>query len=131
MVMLLKLFVAGNTLNSERAIQNLKIILKNPELKGKYKLEVIDVIAHPQLAEDEKIIATPVLERRLPPPVRRILGDLSDKERVLIGLDLIRETEKNEEVVALRKAKAKAKANAKANAKKSAKKSAKVKRGRK
>jgi circadian clock protein KaiB len=87
--MLLKLYITGSTATSERAITNLKEILNRPELKGKYKLEVIDIMKNPQLAEDEKIIATPVLERRLPAPVRRILGDLSDKEKVLIGLDLV------------------------------------------
>jgi circadian clock protein KaiB len=87
--MLLKLYITGSTTTSERAITNLEEILQKPELKGKYKLEVIDITKNPQLAEDEKIIATPVLERKLPPPVRRILGDLSDKEKVLIGLDLV------------------------------------------
>lgn len=89
MVMLLKLYITGQTATSLRAVKNLQEILNKPELKGKYKLEVIDIMKNPQLAEDEKIIATPVLERKLPPPVRRILGDLSDREKVLLGLDLV------------------------------------------
>ncbi len=84
----LKLFVTGNTLNSTRAIANLKMILAD-ELKGMYTLKIIDVLKNPQLAEDEKILATPTLSRILPPPIRRIIGDLSDKEKVLIGLDIM------------------------------------------
>ena len=88
MVYLLKLYITGKTANSERAIRNLEDVLKT-KLKGSYKLQVIDVLKNPKLAEDEKIMATPVLEKELPPPIRRIIGDLSDKERVLLGLDLI------------------------------------------
>jgi circadian clock protein KaiB len=84
----LKLFVTGRTPSSVMAINNLKEVLKT-KLKGSYKLEIIDVLKHPQLAEDEKIMATPVLEKKLPPPIRRIIGDLSDKEKILLGLDLI------------------------------------------
>jgi circadian clock protein KaiB len=92
MVVVLKLFVTGRTSNSVRAIKNLKYILESePGLKNKYKLEVIDILKHPQLAEDEKIIATPVLEKTLPKPIRRVIGDLSDKEKVLLGLDIVRE----------------------------------------
>jgi circadian clock protein KaiB len=98
-MMLLKLYITGSTSTSERAITNLKEILSQPELTGKYKLEVIDIMKNPQLAEDEKIIATPVLERKLPAPVRRILGDLSDKEKVLIGLDLVESIELNKRKV--------------------------------
>jgi circadian clock protein KaiB len=89
----LRLYIAGQTPNSLRAIANLKSILKN-ELKGLYTLKVIDVLKNPKLAEDEKILATPSLSRVLPPPVRRITGDLSDREKVLIGLDLVPETRK-------------------------------------
>jgi len=88
MVYLLKLYVTGKTPNSERAIRNLEDVLKT-KLKGSYKLQIIDILKNPKLAEDEKIMATPVLEKKLPPPIRRIIGDLSDKERVLLGLDLI------------------------------------------
>jgi circadian clock protein KaiB len=84
----LRLFITGKTTNSIRAINNLKEILKT-NLKGSYKLEIIDVLKNPKLAEDEKIIATPVLEKKLPLPLRRIIGDLSDKDKIVMGLDLI------------------------------------------
>jgi circadian clock protein KaiB len=90
MVVVLRLFITGKTGNSIKAINNLNDILDSePSLKGKYKLEVIDILKHPQLAEDEKILATPVLEKTLPAPIRRIIGDLSDKEKVLLGLDIV------------------------------------------
>jgi circadian clock protein KaiB len=88
MTYLLKLYVTGKTPNSVKAIQNLKDALKI-KVKGSYKLEIIDILKHPQLAENEKIMATPVLEKKLPPPIRRIIGDLNDKEKILLGLDLI------------------------------------------
>ncbi len=84
---ILKLYITGQTANSQRALRNLKDILKN-ELKGLYTLKVIDVLENPKLAEDDKILATPTLTRVLPPPVRKIIGNLSDKEKVLLGLDL-------------------------------------------
>jgi len=84
----LKLYVTGQTPNSLRAIQNLEKLLRE-ELEGIYVLEIIDVLKHPQLAEDEKILATPTLSRVLPLPIRRIIGDLTDKEKVLLGLDLV------------------------------------------
>lgn len=84
---ILKLFVTGNTSRSERAIANLRRICEE-ELEGKYDMVVVDVLERPQLAEDEKILATPTLIRLLPPPLRRIIGDLSDTEKVLLGLDL-------------------------------------------
>ena len=83
----LKLYITGQTPNSIRAIGNLKEILKQ-DLKGKYELKIIDVQKNPQLAEDEKILATPTLSRVLPLPIRRIIGDLSAKDKVLLGLDL-------------------------------------------
>jgi circadian clock protein KaiB len=86
----LKLYVAGNTANSVRALKTLKNILET-EFKGIYALKVIDVLKNPQLAEEDKILATPTLSKILPPPVRKIIGDLSDRERVLIGLDLLYE----------------------------------------
>ncbi|MBD2355273.1 circadian clock protein KaiB [Tolypothrix sp. FACHB-123] len=91
----LKLYVAGNTPNSVRALKTLKDIL-DQEFQGVYALKVIDVLKNPQLAEEDKILATPTLSKILPPPVRKIIGDLSDRERVLIGLDLLYE-EMNEE----------------------------------
>jgi circadian clock protein KaiB len=86
----LKLYVAGNTPNSVRALRALKNILEE-EFKGVYALKVIDVLKNPQLAEEDKILATPTLSKVLPPPVRKIIGDLSDREKVLIGLDLLYE----------------------------------------
>ncbi len=91
----LKLYVAGNTPNSVRALKTLKDILEQ-EFKGVYALKVIDVLKNPQLAEEDKILATPTLSKILTPPVRKIIGDLTDRERVLIGLDLLYE-ELNEE----------------------------------
>ena len=91
----LKLYVAGNTPNSVRALKTLKDILEQ-EFKGVYALKVIDVLKNPQLAEEDKILATPTLSKILPPPARKIIGDLTDRERVLIGLDLLYE-ELNEE----------------------------------
>ncbi len=88
MTYLLKLYITGKTPNSERAITNLQAILET-KLDRKYKLKVIDILKNPKLAEDEKIMATPLLERELPPPIRRIIGDLSDREKVLLGLDLV------------------------------------------
>ncbi len=85
---ILKLYVAGNTPNSMRALKTLREILDR-EFKGVYALKVIDVLKSPQLAEEDKILATPTLAKILPPPVRRIIGDLSDREKVLIGLDLL------------------------------------------
>lgn len=84
---LLRVFITGRTPKSERCIDNLRTICKH-ELKGEYELEVIDVLERPQLAEDEKILATPTLIKQLPPPVRRLIGDLTDTEKVLLGLDL-------------------------------------------
>ena len=94
---ILKLYVAGNTPNSMRALKTLRNILET-EFRGVYALKVIDVLKNPQLAEEDKILATPTLAKSLPPPVRRIIGDLSDRERVLIGLDLLYE-ELSEEVL--------------------------------
>jgi circadian clock protein KaiB len=87
---ILKLYVAGNTPNSMRALKTLRNILET-EFRGVYALKVIDVLKNPQLAEEDKILAPPPWPKILPPPVRRIIGDLSDRERVLIGLDLLYE----------------------------------------
>jgi circadian clock protein KaiB len=93
---ILKLYVAGNTPNSIRALQTLNNILEK-EFQGVYALKVIDVLKNPQLAEEDKILATPTLTKILPLPVRKIIGDLSDRERVLIGLDLLYEELQDEE----------------------------------
>ena len=84
----LKLYITGQTPRSQRAIANLRRICEG-ELRGLYEMVVIDVLERPQLAEDEKILATPTLVKELPLPIRRIIGDLSDTDRVLIGLDLL------------------------------------------
>lgn len=94
---ILKLYVAGNTSSSVRALKTLKDILEQ-EFQGIYTLKVIDVLKNPQLAEDDKILATPTLAKILPPPVRKVIGDLSDREKVLIGLDLLYEEIKDDEL---------------------------------
>jgi circadian clock protein KaiB len=84
----LKLYVTGTSSRAELAVNNLRRICEE-ELKGRYELQVIDVMAQPQLAEDEKILATPTLIKQLPLPLRRVIGDLSDREKVLLGLDVL------------------------------------------
>jgi len=84
---ILKLYVAGQSPKSVNAIANIKRICEE-NLHGRYELDVIDLYQQPQLAQGEQIIAVPTLIRRLPPPLRRIIGDLSNTERVLVGLDL-------------------------------------------
>jgi len=83
----LRLYVAGLTPASARAIDNIQTICET-HLEGRYKLEVIDLYERPSLASGEQIIATPTLIKKLPLPLRRIIGDMSDTERVLVGLDL-------------------------------------------
>ena len=83
----LRLYVAGETPRSVAALNNLKKICEE-HLKGRYRIEVIDLLANPQLARGDQILAIPTLVRKLPAPVRRIIGDLSQTERVLVGLDL-------------------------------------------
>jgi circadian clock protein KaiB len=83
----LRLYVAGKTPKSLAALSNLKRICED-HLKDHYRIEVIDLLAHPQLSEGDQILATPTLVRKLPLPMRKIIGDLSDTERVLVGLDL-------------------------------------------
>jgi circadian clock protein KaiB len=93
---ILKLYVAGNTPNSIRALRTLKNILEQ-DFQGIYNLKVIDVVKNPQLAEEDKILATPTLAKVLPLPVRKVIGDLSDREKVLIGLNLLYEELSEEE----------------------------------
>ena len=83
----LRLYVAGQTPKSSAAFDNLKRLCEE-RLKGHYSIEVIDLLKNPRLAKDDQILAIPTLVRRLPLPVRRIIGDLSNTERVLVGLDL-------------------------------------------
>jgi circadian clock protein KaiB len=84
----LRLYVAGQTPKALTAFANLKKICEE-QLKGKYSIEVIDLLINPQLGSEYQILALPTLVRKLPVPVRKIIGDLSDTERVLIGLDLL------------------------------------------
>lgn len=83
----LRLFVTGLTTRSAQAIDTIKNIC-DEELRGRYNLEVVDLSKDPQLAKEENIIAAPTLIKKLPLPLRRLIGDLSNKERVLIGLNL-------------------------------------------
>ncbi|MFZ0200618.1 MAG: circadian clock KaiB family protein [Candidatus Sulfotelmatobacter sp.] len=87
----LRLYITGASERSRRAILNIKAICTE-YLRGKYDLEVIDIHQKPGLAEDEQIIAAPTLIKHLPLPLRRIIGDMSDQDRVLLGLDLKRRT---------------------------------------
>jgi circadian clock protein KaiB len=84
----LKLYVTGETPRSVAAIDNLQKICKE-HLKGQYEIEVIDLLKTPQLGLDEQILATPTLVRQLPPPLRKIIGDLSNTEKVIVGLNII------------------------------------------
>jgi len=83
----LTLYITGHTSKSKRAIENLRS-LSQGEMKERIDIRIVDVLEHPQLAEDEKILATPTLVKSLPTPIRRIIGDLSQTEKVLLGLDL-------------------------------------------
>ncbi len=91
----LVLYICGKTSRSENAIRNLKNIITN-DLDDTYDLKIIDVLKEPEKAEKEKILATPTLIKKLPPPIRRIIGDLSDKEKVLLGLNIQKENNKKE-----------------------------------
>ena len=84
---ILRLYVAGQTPKSLTAFANLKKICEE-HLEGRYRIEVIDLIKNPTLAEGDQILAIPTLVRKLPEPVKKIIGDLSNTERVLVGLDL-------------------------------------------
>jgi circadian clock protein KaiB len=83
----LRLYVAGQTPKSVLALANLKQICEE-HLQGRYEIEVIDLMENPQLAQGDQILALPTLVRRLPEPIKKIIGDLSNTERVLVGLDL-------------------------------------------
>ena len=84
---ILRLYTAGETSRSTAALQNLESICEQ-HLKGRYRIEVVDLLKHPQLARGDQIVAVPTLVRRLPPPMKRIIGDLSNENSVLVGLDL-------------------------------------------
>jgi circadian clock protein KaiB len=85
---ILKLYVAGQTKKSLAAFTNLKKICEE-HLGGRYRIEVIDLLENPQLAKGDQILAVPTLVRKLPEPIKKIIGDLSNTDRVLVGLDLI------------------------------------------
>lgn len=87
---ILKLYVAGKSPRSKQAIENLSRVLEEEGLENRYEIEVIDILENPKLAENEKILATPTLIKKLPLPIRRIIGDLSDTERVLLSLDIVK-----------------------------------------
>jgi circadian clock protein KaiB len=85
---ILRLYIVGYTPIARRAIENLEALCKQPEFNALYETEVINLLDNPALAEEEQIRATPVLIKKLPEPLRRIIGDLSDREQVLVGLDI-------------------------------------------
>ena len=84
----LRLYVAGQTQRSIAALTNLKRICET-HLEGIYRIEVIDLLKQPQLAAGDQILAVPTLVRKFPPPIKKIIGDLSNEERVLVGLDVV------------------------------------------
>ena len=83
----LKLYIAGQSVGSQRASANIRRIMEE-ELPGDYALEVVDIMQDPQLAEQNRIVATPALIKEAPAPARRVIGDLSDRKRVLLGLEI-------------------------------------------
>ena len=83
----LRLYIVGNTERSKKAINDLNTLLEG-DFKGEYSLDIVNVLEKPELAEEDKILATPTVVKLLPIPVRKIIGDLKDKEKVLLGLDL-------------------------------------------
>jgi circadian clock protein KaiB len=85
---ILRLYIVGYTPIARRAIENLEALCRQSEFSAHYETEVINLMDNPALAEEEQIRATPVLIKKLPEPMRRIIGDLSDREQVLVGLDI-------------------------------------------
>ena len=88
---ILRLYIAGQSARSASALRNLEEVCEE-HLSGRYKIEVVDLLKQPQLARGDQIVALPTLVRRLPPPMKKIIGDLSNQERLLVGLDLRRGT---------------------------------------
>lgn len=86
---ILKLYVNGMTTAARAALANLEEVCSEYKNAHEYSIEVIDIRKHPQLAEDEKIVATPTVIKVLPSPIRRVVGDLSDRHQLLLGLDLL------------------------------------------
>ena len=100
---MLRLYVAGQTPKSIVAFANLKKICEE-YLKGKYQIEIIDLLKNPRLAKRDQILAIPTLVRQLPPPLRKIIGDLSNTERVLVGLDMQPQAVENKKIGRVNKA---------------------------
>lgn len=92
---ILRLYVTGLSLRSTRAIENVKKICEE-NLKGRYELEVIDVLQQPEYVKKEQLLAAPTLIKKLPLPLRRLIGDMSNKERLLVGLDLVSKNQYNQ-----------------------------------
>lgn len=92
----LRLYITGSTMRSTRAVVNIRKIC-DEHLPGQYELEVVDLSRHPTLAEGEQILAAPTLIKKLPLPLRRFIGDMSQTERILLGLDLRREQKPSDE----------------------------------
>jgi circadian clock protein KaiB len=88
---ILRLYIAGQSARSSAALRNLEAVCQE-HLAGRYRIEVVDLLKQPQLARGDQIVAVPTLVRRLPPPMKKIIGDLSNQERLLVGLALQRET---------------------------------------
>ena len=88
---ILRLYIAGQSARSAAALRNLEQVCED-HLSGRYEIEVVDLLRQPQLARGDQIVALPTLVRRLPPPMKKIIGDLSNQERLLVGLDLRRGT---------------------------------------
>ncbi|MBD5656749.1 MAG: circadian clock KaiB family protein [Candidatus Eremiobacteraeota bacterium] len=99
----LRLYIAGQTSKSVTAFANLKRMCEE-RLYGRYTIEIIDLIEHPSLAKEDQIIAIPTVVRKLPAPMRKIIGDLSNAERVLVAIDLLREPTVAHEEAATREA---------------------------
>ena len=91
---ILRLYIAGQSARSASALRNLEAVCEE-HLAGRYRIEVIDLLKHPQLARGDQIIAVPTLVRHLPPPMKKIIGDLSNQESVLVGLDLRQRTKRS------------------------------------
>lgn len=83
----LRLYIAGKTPKSMTAMANLRVLCEQ-QLAGRYQIEIIDLAEHPELAKADQIVAIPTLVRQLPPPLKRIIGDLSNKDRVIVGLEI-------------------------------------------
>jgi len=92
---ILRLYVTGMSFRSTKAIENVKKICEE-NLKGRYELEVVDVLQQPEYVKKEQLLAAPTLIKKLPLPLRRLIGDMSNKERMLVGLDLVSKSQNNQ-----------------------------------